>query len=51
MGLVVLFLHDIADVFLEFTKVVKCFQNRGRSKKSVHSFVTSLGFVFFASAW
>ncbi|XP_065057298.1 ceramide synthase 1-like [Rhopilema esculentum] len=51
IGLVVLFLHDIADVFLEFTKIIKCFQNREKSKKSIYSIITSLGFVFFASAW
>eukprot|EP00112_Aurelia_sp_Birch-Aquarium-sp1_P017696 Seg413.7 transcript_id=Seg413.7/GoldUCD/mRNA.D3Y31 product="Ceramide synthase 1" protein_id=Seg413.7/GoldUCD/D3Y31 len=51
IGLVVLFLHDIADVCLELTKIIKCFQNRDKAGKSVYHLLTGIGFVVFASAW
>ena len=51
IGLVVLFLHDIADVFLELTKIMKCFQNRTTTSRSAYHVITSLGFIFFASSW
>lgn len=51
IGLVVLFLHDIADVCLEFTKVSKCFQEIEGKKSSIFGTFTAAGFLVFASAW
>lgn len=49
IGLVVLYLHDMADVALETTKIFTCFNNRDKSK--FWDFLTTCGFLWFTAVW
>lgn len=51
IGLLVLFVHDVTDVCLEFTKVNVYFKNRGGKYYLVHEILSNIGFVAFAGAW
>ena len=51
IGLVVLFLHDIADVCLESTKIGTCFKNRTKDPHPLAEKWVILGFIAFAGAW
>ena len=49
IGLVVLYLHDNADVALESTKILTCFNNR--EKNRFWDFLTTCGFLSFTVTW
>jgi len=49
IGLAVLYLHDVADVFLEGTKICTCFNNR--EKTPFWDTMCTLGFLGFAWIW
>jgi len=49
IGLVVLYLHDVADVFLESSKIVLCFKKKSPSK--LLEFLSGAGFLGFSFAW
>lgn len=49
IGLIVLYLHDVADISLESTKLVVCFKNK--SPNSVLEFFSVVGFLSFTFSW
>ena len=49
IGLVVLYLHDSADVFLEGTKTIISIKNKYNF--SALEILTGIGFLSFASNW
>ncbi|XP_078360160.1 ceramide synthase 1-like [Oculina patagonica] len=51
MGLLVLFLHDINDVILEFTKLCVAFKSRGGKYHVIPDILSTGGFLTFASLW
>ncbi|XP_014668347.1 PREDICTED: ceramide synthase 1-like [Priapulus caudatus] len=51
IGTVVLLLHDVTDIQLEFTKVNIYLKHRGKNTYSIHQQMSNLGFFLFASAW
>ncbi|KAK3728555.1 hypothetical protein QZH41_011633, partial [Actinostola sp. cb2023] len=48
IGVIVLFLHDIADIFLEFTKICVCFKSRPGAEHRVANALVNVGFLSFA---
>ncbi|KXJ13604.1 ceramide synthase 1 [Exaiptasia diaphana] len=50
IGVIVLYLHDIADVFLEFTKICVCFKSRSEDCRIADRLV-NFGFLMFAFVW
>ena len=51
IGVLVLFLHDINDVILEFTKLCVAFKSRGGKYHLVPDIFSIVGFLSFASLW
>ena len=51
MGLLVLFLHDINDIFLEFSKLCVGFKSRGGKYHIIPDILSVMGFLSFASLW
>ena len=51
VGVVVLFLHDICDVFLEFTKICICFKIRDKKKYYIFEVMINIGFLLFSFSW
>lgn len=51
IGLLVLSLHDIADVWLEVTKFNVYMKDRANSIHKINDYIADCGFVFFASSW
>lgn len=51
VGILVLFLHDISDVQLEFTKLNVYFKSRGGSHHPLHALVADLGCLSFSLSW
>lgn len=51
VGALVLLLHDVTDVELEFTKLNVYFKNRGGKLHRLNDIAADLGFVAFASSW
>ncbi|XP_005333032.2 ceramide synthase 1 [Ictidomys tridecemlineatus] len=51
VGILVLFLHDISDVQLEFTKLNIYFKARGGSYHRLHAVVADLGCLSFCFSW
>ena len=51
IGLLVLFLHDIADICLEFTKCNVYLKNRGGKVHQLNDHLSTIGFLCFASTW
>lgn len=50
-GAVVLFLHDICDVFLEGSKLALCFKIQGKKKHQIFELVGNVGFLMFCLVW
>lgn len=46
-----LFLHDICDVQLEFTKLNVYFKSRGGAARRVHALLADLGCLSFGLSW
>ncbi|XP_047706501.1 ceramide synthase 1 isoform X1 [Prionailurus viverrinus] len=51
VGILVLFLHDISDVQLEFTKLNVYFKSRGGSHHRLHALASDLGCLSFCLSW
>lgn len=51
IGMLVLFVHDITDIFLEFTKCNVYMKNRGGKYYAIHDYISTIGFLVFAAAW
>ncbi|MBZ3872371.1 Ceramide synthase 1, partial [Sciurus carolinensis] len=51
VGILVLFLHDISDVQLEFTKLNIYFKARGGSYRRLHAVLADLGCLSFCFSW
>lgn len=51
IGIMVLFVHDITDILLEFTKCNVYLKNRGGKFYAFHDHVSSIGFVSFSFVW
>ncbi|XP_057564454.1 ceramide synthase 1 isoform X3 [Hippopotamus amphibius kiboko] len=51
VGILVLFLHDISDVQLEFTKLNVYFKTRGGSHYRLHAVAADLGCLSFSLSW
>ena len=50
-GILVLFMHDVADILLEFTKCNVYMKKRNGRIYSIHEYVSNVGFVAFALVW
>ncbi|KAL9985158.1 hypothetical protein ACROYT_G007528 [Oculina patagonica] len=51
IGVLVLFLHDVNDVILEFNKLCVAFKSRGRKYHVIPDILSIVGFLSFASLW
>ena len=51
IGLLVLFVHDVTDILLEFTKLNVYLKNRNKKYYAIHEHVSNIGFATFAFAW
>ncbi len=51
IGVLVLFLHDVSDVNLEFTKLNVYLKYRQKKVFMVHEYLSTLGFALFALTW
>lgn len=51
MGILVLFLHDINDVQLEFTKLNVYFKHRGGVYHRLNDVISNIGCVAFSVSW
>nr|XP_014433665.1 ceramide synthase 1 [Pelodiscus sinensis] len=51
VGILVLFLHDISDVQLEFTKLNVYFKHRGGIYHRLNDVISNLGFLTFSVSW
>ncbi|XP_058943479.1 ceramide synthase 1 [Pocillopora verrucosa] len=51
IGVIVLFLHDIADIFLEFSKLCVAFKSRGGKYHLVPDVLSNVGVSCFALVW
>ena len=51
VGILVLFLHDISDVQLEFTKLNVYFKSRGGSHHRLHALAADVGCLSFSLSW
>lgn len=51
VGILVLFLHDISDVQLEFTKLNVYFKSRGGAHQRLHALAADLGCLSFCLSW
>ncbi|XP_064644935.1 ceramide synthase 1-like isoform X2 [Lineus longissimus] len=51
VGALVLFVHDVTDICLEFTKCNVYLKDRGGRFYAFHDILSTIGFIFFASTW
>lgn len=51
IGVIVLFLHDISDIFLEFSKICVCMKTRGGKHHRVPAILVNVGFLTFTVSW
>lgn len=51
IGILVLFLHDINDIQLEFTKVNVYFKIRGGKEHFINDVLSNMGAVSFSITW
>lgn len=51
IGILVLFLHDINDIQLEFTKVNVYFKIRGGKEYFINDVLSNMGAVSFSITW
>lgn len=50
-GIMILFVHDITDIILEFTKCNVYLKNRGGKYYALNDHLSTLGFLGFATGW
>ena len=46
-----IFVHDVTDIVLEFTKCNVYLKNRGGKYYPLHDHISNIGFVLFTIAW
>ncbi|KAF5403263.1 Ceramide synthase 1 [Paragonimus heterotremus] len=51
LGALVLFIHDISDVLLEFTKLNVYFKWRNGKPSMINKYLSDVGFLLFALSW
>lgn len=51
IGILVIFVHDVTDILLEFTKCNVYLKNRNGKFYSFHDMIANIGFVTFTLAW
>ncbi len=51
IGILVLFLHDISDIQLEFTKVNVYFKTRGGKQYLINDVLSNMGSISFSITW
>ncbi|XP_003744655.1 ceramide synthase 1 [Galendromus occidentalis] len=51
VGILVLFLHDVSDIILEFLKIVIFMRNRQGRQYRVYKFIGDLAFIVLISSW
>lgn len=51
IGILVLFLHDINDIQLEFTKVNVYFKTRGGKEYLINDVLSNMGSISFSITW
>ncbi|XP_029469869.1 ceramide synthase 1 [Rhinatrema bivittatum] len=51
IGLLVLFLHDVNDIQLEFTKLNVYFKNRGGHYHRLNDIISDVGLIIFSGSW
>jgi ceramide synthetase len=51
IGILVVFVHDVTDILLEFTKCNVYLKNRNKKYYPFHEYVANIGFATFAVAW
>ena len=51
IGVLVLWVHDVTDIALEFTKCNVYFKNRGGKFYKFHDILSTMGFLCFAICW
>lgn len=51
IGVLVIFVHDVTDILLEFTKCNVYLKNRGGKFYPFHEHLSNIGFATFAFAW
>ena len=51
IGVIVLFLHDIADIFLEFSKLCVAFKSRGGKYHLVPDVLSNVGVLCLVLVW
>lgn len=51
VGLMVLFVHDITDILLEFTKCNVYLRKRNGNVYDIHEYISNVFFVMFAITW
>ena len=51
IGILALFVHDVCDIFLEFTKINVYLKTRGGKYRPIHEKLSTIGFLGFATVW
>nr|XP_009857563.2 ceramide synthase 1-like [Ciona intestinalis] len=51
LGILVLFLHDFSDIFLEVTKLAVYYKTKGGRWSNICGVFSTIGFVMFAISW
>jgi sphingoid base N-stearoyltransferase len=51
IGTLVLLLHDVSDMLMEFTKINIYFKLRNNKKYKLNDYLSSVGFICFAISW
>ena len=51
IGLCVLFVHDVTDIVLEYTKCHVYMQNRNGKFYLIHQNISNIGFIVFTITW
>ena len=51
VGVLVLFLHDLCDVLLEFTKLCVCWKSRDNKQHYWPAVLINIGFLAFSFSW
>ncbi|XP_031564644.1 ceramide synthase 1-like [Actinia tenebrosa] len=51
IGIIVLYLHDISDIFLESTKIFLCFKSAPGRQQTFAGYLVNVGFLSFAFSW
>lgn len=51
IGMLVIFVHDVTDILLEFTKCNVYMKNRNGKFYRIHDMISNIGFATFTFAW